>query len=279
LVVSTCSATAGPVEVDVAAYPGRRPARLALAAATGTPSPLTELASPDGTAAADGWREALSALAPTLAADPWADRVALVVRQVTVLPTADDAGQEAEAHRGARTRRTRSGDQTGGGGARWLLRDRAGQALPLAAGVGERWGWSLLAVSGGLPLDIAAEWDGFELTPLAAMPSRPLPVSGSAATADSARAADVGRRRPAWLAPRGRGSRRAGVRHPPGFRRRPAGRRPSPTQRQLRLDLRRDLDRSPAFACTPDRFPDLLATALRREEVGRWAALHGLVPA
>ncbi|CAJ59218.1 conserved hypothetical protein [Frankia alni ACN14a] len=36
---------------------------------------------------------------------------------------------------------------------------------------------------------------------------------------------------------------------------------------------------APAFACTPDRFPELLATALRREEVGRWAALHGLVPA
>ncbi|MCK9875513.1 VWA domain-containing protein [Frankia sp. Ag45/Mut15] len=33
---------------------------------------------------------------------------------------------------------------------------------------------------------------------------------------------------------------------------------------------------APAFACTPDRFPELLATALRREDVGRWAALHGL---
>ncbi|WP_242424674.1 VWA domain-containing protein [Frankia sp. EI5c] len=33
---------------------------------------------------------------------------------------------------------------------------------------------------------------------------------------------------------------------------------------------------APAFACTPDRFPELLATALRREDIGRWAALHGL---
>ncbi|EIV94602.1 DUF5682 family protein [Frankia sp. QA3] len=36
---------------------------------------------------------------------------------------------------------------------------------------------------------------------------------------------------------------------------------------------------APAFACTPDGFSELLAAALRREEVGRWAALHGLVPA
>ncbi|WP_199440688.1 VWA domain-containing protein [Umezawaea beigongshangensis] len=28
---------------------------------------------------------------------------------------------------------------------------------------------------------------------------------------------------------------------------------------------------APAFACTPDRFPDLLATALRREDVAAWA--------
>ncbi|WP_018637604.1 VWA domain-containing protein [Parafrankia elaeagni] len=36
---------------------------------------------------------------------------------------------------------------------------------------------------------------------------------------------------------------------------------------------------APAFACTPDRFPDLLATALRREDVSRWAALQGLARA
>jgi Mg-chelatase subunit ChlD len=29
---------------------------------------------------------------------------------------------------------------------------------------------------------------------------------------------------------------------------------------------------SPAFACTPDQFPDLMATALRREDVAQWAA-------
>ncbi|AHH93491.1 VWA domain-containing protein [Kutzneria albida] len=33
---------------------------------------------------------------------------------------------------------------------------------------------------------------------------------------------------------------------------------------------------APAFACTPDRFPELLATALRREDVGAWAEQAGM---
>lgn len=33
----------------------------------------------------------------------------------------------------------------------------------------------------------------------------------------------------------------------------------------------------PAFACTPDLFPDLMADALRRGDVGDWAARHGIV--
>jgi Mg-chelatase subunit ChlD len=33
---------------------------------------------------------------------------------------------------------------------------------------------------------------------------------------------------------------------------------------------------APAFACTPDRFPDLLATALRREDVAAWAEQSGI---
>ncbi|MEV6283214.1 VWA domain-containing protein [Kribbella sp. NPDC051770] len=30
----------------------------------------------------------------------------------------------------------------------------------------------------------------------------------------------------------------------------------------------------PAFACTPDLFPDLMATAIRREDIGQWAAVN-----
>src|SRR5262249_36377186 len=29
---------------------------------------------------------------------------------------------------------------------------------------------------------------------------------------------------------------------------------------------------APVFACTPDQFPDMMATALRREDVHAWAA-------
>lgn len=34
---------------------------------------------------------------------------------------------------------------------------------------------------------------------------------------------------------------------------------------------------SPAFACTPDRFPDLMAAALSRQELSLWAAQSGLM--
>jgi hypothetical protein len=51
-----------------------------------------------------------------------------------------------------------------GNGTRWWARDREGAALPLAAGEH----WKLLAVSGGQPVDFAAEWDGERLHPLGA---------------------------------------------------------------------------------------------------------------
>jgi hypothetical protein len=31
----------------------------------------------------------------------------------------------------------------------------------------------------------------------------------------------------------------------------------------------------PVFACTPDQFPDLMATALKREDIAGWAARPG----
>lgn len=33
----------------------------------------------------------------------------------------------------------------------------------------------------------------------------------------------------------------------------------------------------PCFACTPDRFPDLMAAALARQDIGAWAAKEGIV--
>lgn len=35
----------------------------------------------------------------------------------------------------------------------------------------------------------------------------------------------------------------------------------------------------PSFACTPDLFPDLMAAAIKRENITRWAAAHGIVTA
>jgi hypothetical protein len=33
----------------------------------------------------------------------------------------------------------------------------------------------------------------------------------------------------------------------------------------------------PSFACTPDLFPELMAAAIRRQDVGQWAAGKGIV--
>jgi hypothetical protein len=70
-----------------------------------------------------------------LARDPWLDRQLCLLDGVTVAP-----------------------------GAPWFLVDRAGAALPLR---GDRHD-VLLALSGGHPLVVSAEWDGFTLLPLTA---------------------------------------------------------------------------------------------------------------
>ncbi|MEO0828812.1 MAG: VWA domain-containing protein [Cyanobacteria bacterium J06642_9] len=36
---------------------------------------------------------------------------------------------------------------------------------------------------------------------------------------------------------------------------------------------------SPAFACTPDQFPDLMAAAIGQQDIGEWAAAQGIVTA
>jgi len=32
----------------------------------------------------------------------------------------------------------------------------------------------------------------------------------------------------------------------------------------------------PAFACTPDLFPELMAAAIERRDIGQWAATHDM---
>jgi hypothetical protein len=122
-------------EATVALYPGSLPHRVLIAERHDQGRPLGPLPG------AGSWDEALSAAAEVLAVDPWADVLPLAVRSVTVLPTGGAAGT-------------------------WLLRDNVGRAVSMrASGPGQ---WRLLALSGGAPVDVAGEWDGFAFTPQAA---------------------------------------------------------------------------------------------------------------
>ncbi len=125
-------------EATVALYPGNLPSRVLIADQQAEGDPLGPMPG------AASWTEALSGVPRVLAADPWADIIPLAVRGLTVLPPA-------------------------GAGRPWLLRDATGRAVPVAAGPDVR--WRLLALSGGRPVDVAGEWDGFGFSPQAAAPA------------------------------------------------------------------------------------------------------------
>jgi hypothetical protein len=115
-------------------YPGALPLRALVRERTSAPEPVAALGGCDSLDAALGeWSAALCA-------NPWTERLALALRGVT--PVRD--------------------------GERWLLRDSAGATLPLWHGADDA-AWVLLAASGGWPVEVAAEWDGVELVPLAAV--------------------------------------------------------------------------------------------------------------
>src|ERR1700722_5561103 len=125
-------------EATVALYPGNLPPRALIADQQADADPLGPMPG------AASWAEALSGVPRVLAADPWADIIPLAVRGLTLLPSA-------------------------GAGSSWLLRDEPGRAVPVAAAPDVR--WRLLALSGGRPVDIAGEWDGFGFSPQAAAPA------------------------------------------------------------------------------------------------------------
>ncbi len=125
-------------EATLALHPGQRPRRALVLEQHGDPSLVDRLPGQDN------WYDALGIVATTLADDPWSDVQPMAVRRLTVLtPASSDAP--------------------------WTLRDETGAALP----IDRRWPdtWSLLAISGGRPVDVAVTWNGFTLTPLAAGPS------------------------------------------------------------------------------------------------------------
>jgi hypothetical protein len=125
-------APGGRSEATVVLYPGSLPPRALIAQRLGAGP--TRLGPLPGRA---NWNEALGGVAQVLTVDPWAEVLPLAVGSVTALP----------------------GDPC-------LLRDGAGRAVPVAA-TPEVW-WRLLAVSGGFPVDVAGEWDGFAFSPQAA---------------------------------------------------------------------------------------------------------------
>jgi hypothetical protein len=110
-------------------WPGAYPQRALINERIGSPAPLTGRL-PGGTTL-DG---ALAGFAHALARQPWLDRFPFVLADVILIP---DERQ-------------------------WQLEDQAGARLPLARGDH----WLLLALSGGAPVDLAAEWDSTSLLPL-----------------------------------------------------------------------------------------------------------------
>ncbi|MFB9962411.1 SWIM zinc finger family protein [Sinosporangium siamense] len=121
--------TGATVDADLAFYPGASPLR-ALVAARHAP-PYTE-----GPPAGVTMAEALTAVSDALAGDPWLESWPLVLSGVV---PARDRG--------------------------WLLADAAtGEGLPLHRRTGAP--WTLIAVSGGHPVTVAAEWTPRGLVPL-----------------------------------------------------------------------------------------------------------------
>lgn len=118
---------------DLAFWPSAHPQRALLRERRGPPA--TFAAAPPGVA---NLATFLENFARATARQPWLDRDLAFLRGVVPI-----CGDESV----------------------WRVRDADGAALPLAGGDH----WCLLALSGGRPLDLAAEWDGEALKPLGAL--------------------------------------------------------------------------------------------------------------
>lgn len=116
---------------DLRFWPGTAPVRARIDSGLEDAFPLQGVL-PDFTTVT----EFLANMAHSLARQPWQDR--FLCRLHAVVPICD------------------------AGGARWLVRDAAGLALPLDGGQH----WRLLALSGGNPIDFVGEWHGAALLPL-----------------------------------------------------------------------------------------------------------------
>jgi hypothetical protein len=122
------------VDDEVTLYPGSDPTRATL---SGAQAIVAGGAVPAATTVAG----AIDQVATWLAANPWRDRLPVVVAGAVLV---DDGG-------------------------RWWLQDPAGDRLPLARAADP---WLLLALSGGAPATVAAEWDAGAAHPLAVTAGR-----------------------------------------------------------------------------------------------------------
>ena len=128
----------GALGAELAFHPGAVPQRAVVAApADAVGDAIDAAARPALPRAQRRLRDATAAYAAALAANPWIERVPLVLE---VVP-----------------------ERVGDG---WRVRDEAGDALPLSRRC--RAEWPLLALAGGRALWLAGEWDGESLLPLAA---------------------------------------------------------------------------------------------------------------
>jgi hypothetical protein len=119
------------IDADLTFWPSAQPQRALIAARRGN-RPATNLAAHASCAAM------LDAMATMLAAHPWLRHAGVALEAVVPIAGPRDA---------------------------WSIRDREGDLLPLAGNDH----WRMLALSGGAPIGITAEWDGTALTPLAAV--------------------------------------------------------------------------------------------------------------
>jgi hypothetical protein len=137
------------LDAELVFYPGAYPLRVLLKGAheavtlPGGGFPLK----------ADAPAAARAAYAAALARNPWLELFPLTLAAVT--PLRREEGQAA----------------------RWYVRDDEAREWPLAPGYPSC--WKLLALSGGAPINLFAEWDGEHLWPLCAMTSdKAVPIGG-----------------------------------------------------------------------------------------------------
>jgi hypothetical protein len=155
------------MEADLTFWPGAYPLRALIRARHGEPSRLR--CRLPGASSVDAF---CADVAAALARQPWLDRFPCLLNDVVPIPSgyvhptlAAGGNPPLSAASGPVPPRARTGSWQKRVANLWTVRDSSGAVLPLARGDH----WTLLALSGGAPLDLMGEWDGESLLPLGAI--------------------------------------------------------------------------------------------------------------